>query len=198
MPRETLPAPSSLNRRAALGSVGVAAAALGLGPVSRVAAQEATPDAAMMAMATHPAVGTWNAMTPGGPVIGVFLPDGTNLVVVPATQAGPNGVEFISTQAGRWEPVSERGIHFTSVQWHSDAQGIYTGSVTVDSYPVISEDGQTLLDDQSRAVITIRDATGAVVQEISGAGEPPVTGVRMDVGAPGFPGGMSGTATPTT
>src|SRR5690348_3126422 len=99
-----------------------------------VAAQQATPAADRLA--THPAVGTWNVMTPPGPVIAVFLPDGTNLMAVPATQAGPHGVEFISTQAGRWEPVSERGIHFTSVQWHSDAHGTYTGSVTVDSYPV--------------------------------------------------------------
>ncbi len=186
-----------MRRRAVVFSA-VTSALAGVTTLRRsAAAQDATPDAAMMALATHPAVGSWNAMTPAGPVIGVFLPDGTNLMAVPATQAGPNGVEFISTQAGRWEPVSERGIHFTSVQWHSDATGVYTGSVTVDSYPVISEDGQTLLDDQSHAVITIRDATGAVVQEISGAGEPPVTGVRMDVGAPGFPAATSESATPT-
>lgn len=194
MPHDSHRTASPLSRRAALGGVGIAAAALGLQPVSRVTAQDATPSA----LATHPIVGAWNCMTPAGPAIGMFFPDGANLVTVPATQAGPNGVEFISTQAGRWEPVSERGVHFTSVQWHSDAQGVYIGSVTVDGYPVVSEDRQTLLDDQSRSVVTIRDAAGATVQEMPGAGAPPVTGVRMGIGAPGFPMGMPGAGTPTS
>jgi hypothetical protein len=104
-------------------------------------------------------------------------------------------VEFISTQAGRWEPVSERGIHFTSVQWHSDANGVYTGSVTVDGYPVVSEDGQTLLDTGTPGSVTIRDAAHQVVQVVTNP--PPVTGVRMRVGTPGFPEGTSVTGTPT-
>src|SRR5215210_8451875 len=43
MPRETLQAPSSLSRRTALGGVGAAATVLGLGHLTRAAAQEATP-----------------------------------------------------------------------------------------------------------------------------------------------------------
>lgn len=193
MPREPHQS-SGLSRRAALGVAGTATVALGLSPVSRVAAQDATPSA----LATHPIVGAWNSLTPAGPAIGIFLPDGTNLVTVPATQAGPNGVAFISTQAGRWEPVSAHGVHFTSTQWHSDAQGVFIGSVTVDGYPVVSEDGQTLLDDQSRSVVTVRDASGAIVQEVPGTGAPAVTGHRMAVGAPGFPQEMPETGTPTS
>jgi hypothetical protein len=79
------------------------------------------------------------------------------------------------------------------VQIHSDAEGNYVGSVTIDGYPVVSEDGQSLLDDQSQGTITIRDAAGAVVQEMPTAGAPPVTGIRMGAGAPGFP---EATATP--
>jgi predicted ester cyclase len=45
MPRNTLRPSSRLNRRIALGGAGAAAAALGLGTVSRVAAQDATPPA---------------------------------------------------------------------------------------------------------------------------------------------------------
>jgi hypothetical protein len=36
-------------------------------------------------------------------------------------------------------------------------------------------------------MVTIRDAAGAVVQQLCGVGAPPVTGVRMGPGAPGFP-----------
>jgi hypothetical protein len=148
-------------------------------------------------MAGHPIVGTWNAMTPGGPALAVFAADGTVIIVVPATQAGPQGVTFVSAQPGTWEPISARGVHFTGVQLHSDASGTYTGSVTIDGYPVVSEDGQTLLDDQAQGKFTLRDAAGAVVQEMATAGAPPVTGTRMGVGSPAFPAGTPTTATPT-
>jgi hypothetical protein len=191
MAREPILPPTSICRRSALAGIGAAAAIVGLGrSVTEVGAQVTASE-----MAGHPIVGAWNGMTPSGPVVGIFLPDGTNLITVPATQAGPNGVEFISTQAGRWEPVSERGIHFTSVQWHSDANGVYTGSVTVDGYPVVSEDGQTLLDTGTPGSVTIRDAAHQVVQVVTNP--PPVTGVRMRVGTPGFPEGTSVTGTPT-
>lgn len=195
MTHKTRPVPAGLSRRTALSGAGMITAALAAGTqLSRVTAQDATPSA----LAAHPIVGVWNSMTPAGPAIGIFLPDGTNLVTVPATQVGPTGVAFISTQAGRWEPVSDRGVHFTSSQWHSDVNGVFIGSVTVDGYPVVSDDGQTLLDDQSRSMVTIRDAAGALVQEIPVTGAPPVTGVRMAVGLPGFPLAISGTGTPTS
>jgi len=69
-------------------------------------------------------------------------------------------------------------------------------SATIDGCPVIGEDGQTLLADQSQGQITIRDAVGAIVEEIAAAGAPPVTGVRMGVGAPGFPVATLTAATP--
>src|SRR3712207_8577442 len=53
----------------------------------------------------------------------------------------------------------------SGVQIHSNAEGTYVGSVTVDGYPVVSEDGQTILDDQSQGKITIRDAAGAITQD---------------------------------
>ena len=186
--------PFGLSRRAVLGGGGALAAALGLGGrLGRAAAQEATPQA----MARHPIVGAWNVVTPAGPAPGIFAADGTVLIAVQATQVGPQGVTFVSAQPGTWEPVSERGIHFTGVQLHSDASGAFTGSVTIDGYPVVSEDGQTVFDDQSQGKITIRDAAGAVVQELSTAGAPPVTGTRMGVGAPGFAAGTPTAGTPT-
>src|SRR4051812_29726944 len=164
---------TEVTRRTAL--AGLSAGGLGL----VLTAQSAAAQDATDAMAKHPIVGVWNVMTPGGPAPGVFLPNGTVLVTPQVTQAGPNGVTFCTSQLGVWEPVSERGAHFTGVQIHSDADGTYVQSVTIDGYPVVSEDGQALTDDQSQGTITIRDATGLIVQEISTASAPPVTGTRM-------------------
>jgi hypothetical protein len=193
MTRHRLPlSPSGLSRRAALGSAG-AIAALGLGShFDRAIAQEATP----AAMANHPMVGAWMASTPSGLAPGIFSPDGTVVVSVPATANSPLGTTYVSTSVGTWEPVSERGIHFTAVQLHSDANGTYVGSITVDGHPVVSEDGQSIVDDSPESGPTIRDAQGIVLDVLRGG--PPVTGIRMGVGAPGFPEVSPTASTPTT
>jgi hypothetical protein len=191
MPRETRQSSSSLSRRAALGGVGAAAAALSLGNLDRAAAQEATPDA----MADHPIVGAWMVTTAAGPSMAVFFADGIIIQGPPASQAGPFGVSFVSPQVGTWEPTGPRSVHFTGVQFHSDATGTLVGTVTIDGYPTVSEDGQTLLDDNPESGPTIRDATGNVINELRGG--PPVTGVRMGVGSPGFPEASPVAGTPT-
>jgi hypothetical protein len=181
MPQESFRSRSSLNRRAALGGVGAAAAALGLGHLHQAAAQDATPDA----MANHPIVGAWMVTTPIGPSLAVFFADGINIQGLQASQAGPLGVTFVGPQVGVWEPTGPRSVHFTGVQWHSDATGTLVGTVTIDGYPTVSEDGQTLLDDNPESGPTIRDAAGTILDVLRGG--PPVTGVRMGVGSPGFP-----------
>jgi hypothetical protein len=157
-------------------------------------AQEATPDA----MATHPIVGSWMVSTPAGLAMAVFFADGTNIQGLPATMPGPQGVTYVSTQVGRWEPIDERSIHFTGVQLHTDANGTLVGTVTIDGHPTVSEDGQTLRDDNPESGPTIRDAAGNVIDVLRGG--PPATGVRMGVGNPGLPGttAMAGTATAGT
>ena len=124
-----------------LGAGGIGAALAASGRIA--AAQEAPSEA----MATHPMVGAWMASTPSGLAPGIFFPDGTVIVSVPATGNSPLGTTYVSTSIGTWEPVSERGIHFTGVQLHSDANGNYVGSVTIDGHPVVSEDGQSFVDD---------------------------------------------------
>jgi hypothetical protein len=173
----------------------VASALAGVTTLSRsAAAQEATPAADTMAMATHPIVGSWMVTTPAGPAMAVFFADGTNIQGLPATQASPMGVTFVSTQVGRWEPTGPRSVHFTGVQLHSDASGTLVGTVTIDAYPTVSEDGQTLLDDNPESGPTIRDAEGKILNVLKGG--PPATGVRMGVGAPGLPdAAMAGTPT---
>jgi hypothetical protein len=82
---------------------------------------------------------------------------------------------------------------------HTDADGAVTGTVTIDGHPVVSEDGQSLLDDDPRSGPIIRDAAGTVIADLRGSG-PPVTAVRMGVGigVPDLPSGTPPAGTPTT
>jgi len=155
------------------------------------AAQEATPTA----MASHPIVGAWMVATPAGPSMAVFFADGINIQGLPASQTGPFGVSYVSPQVGTWEPIDERSVHFTGVQFHSDATGALVGTITIDGHPTVSEDGQTLRDDNPESGPTIRAADGTVIDVLRGG--PPVTAVRMGVGAPGLPGVTSMPGTPT-
>jgi hypothetical protein len=184
---------SAVTRRTALAGLGAGGLGLALAAAARpAAAQDAD------AMANHPIVGNWMVTTPAGPAMAVFLADGTNIQGLPATQAGPNGVVFVSTQVGSWEPDGERRVHFTGVQLHSDADGNLVGTVTIDGHPTVSEDGQTLLDDDPRSGPVIRDAAGTVVADLRGSG-PPATAVRMGVGVgvPDLPAGTPTAGTPT-
>jgi hypothetical protein len=185
---------NSISRRTALAGLGAGVLGMSLAAAQHASAQDAAPGA----MAAHPIVGNWMVNTPAGPAMAVFLADGTNIQGLPVTQAGPNGVEFVSTQVGSWEPVDERGVHFTGVQLHSDANGILTGTVTIDAYPVVSEDGLTFLDDDPRSGPIVRDAAGTVVADARGSG-PPATGMRMGVGigVPDLPVGSPQSGTPT-
>ena len=194
-----------MRRRSVLLSAvsGALSGAIALGRTQRVAAHQETSS-----LVDHPLAGDWMAMAnqaPGAPQVPApshFGADGSVLLVFPPTQVGMQGVEFVSPYLGTWEADSDRRGHFTATQLLSDASGAFLGSVTVDGYPEVSEDGQTFVDDGSKVMVTIRDATGAVVQQIPGAGAPPVTGIRMTPGAPGFPeGGAAGTpvaGTPTS
>jgi hypothetical protein len=194
-----------MRRRSVLLSAvsGALTGALTLGRSHGVAARQETP-----ALADHPMTGMWLAMAnpplpddPQVPAPSLLAADGTVMLMFPVTQKGPQGVQFNSAYVGTWEPETERRAHFTAVQLLSDADGTFLGSVTVDGHPEASEDGQTFVDDNELVMVTIRDAAGAVLQEVSGAGAPPITGIRMAPGAPGFPQGvlagtpMSGTPT---
>lgn len=183
----------TLSRRNALAGLGIGGIGVALATRPTLAHQDSAD-----AMATHPIVGNWMVTTGAGPAMAVFLADGTNIQGLPATQAGPNGVEYVSTQVGSWEPISDRGIHFTGVQLHSDVDGVLTGTVTIDAYPVVSEDGQTIVDNDPRSGPIIRDAAGTVIADLRGIG-PPATGVRMGVGVgvPDLPAGTPQSGTPT-
>jgi hypothetical protein len=172
-----------MRRRSVLLSAVSGALSSALAAGRAATAQEATPNA----MASHPIVGSWMVTTPAGLAMAVFFADGTNIQGLPATMPGPQGVTYVSTQVGTWEPTGPRSIHFTGVQLHTDANGALVGTVTIDGHPTVSEDGQTLRDDNPESGPTIRDVAGNIVDVLHGG--PVVRGVRMGVGSPGLPGG---------
>lgn len=184
---------ATLSRRNALAGVGIG----GLAIASRGLVASARQDADM---ANHPMVGNWLGVTPDGPTPGFFRPDGSFQSSSSPISAGPDGtISFLSPQNGTWEPDGEYGIHFTSVQNVHDASGAFTGTVTVDGYPVASEDGETFYDDGSRVRVTLRDAAGVVTAVLGEDGSlPPVYGTRMRPGVPVFPVPPAEAATPTS
>jgi hypothetical protein len=192
MAPQTRHLPSPLSRRSTLAGVGVAAAALGLGTVSRTSAQEATPSA----MASHPIVGVWlnmNATIPPSPSVSIYSADGSFMSINPVNYRDTDrGVVYASDLIGTWEPISERGIHLTGISMESDATAAFTGTFTLDAYPVVSEDGQTWVDDGTQVKATLRDATNTIVTVLGGGGDqppitPPVMATRMTPGPLTFP-----------
>ncbi len=171
----------SVSRRTALAGLG--AGGLGLALATRgpgASAQDTT--------ASHPLVGAWLALTPqAAPAI--FGSDGTVVLGFPASQAGAQDVEFVGPALGTWEPTGERSGRFTVVQALSDATGAFSGTVTIDGgQPMVSEDGQTFIDDRSGVTVTVRDPANNVVAVIPfDASLPPLTATRMGMGSPGFP-----------
>jgi hypothetical protein len=157
----------------------VVVAVIGVGGMGASAAQNAS-------LADHPVVGAWMFQTPIGTTLVAYHADGTFVGVSPVTSAGSQGVTFGSGQIGIWEPTGERTVHSTNVGLLTDANGVVTGSITFDGSERVSEDGQTIAEEPG-ASLTIRDAGNNVVQVIPGAGAAIVHGVRMAVGAPGFP-----------
>ena len=180
-----------MRRRSVLLSAasGALTGALTLGRSNGVAARQETAS-----LADHPLTGTWLAMvpvTPGAPLVhipSIYTADGQVVTAWPVTQVGAQGVAFASSVVGTWEADGERRGHFTAVQVLSDANGAFTGTVTIDGHPEVSEDGRTFTDDWSETKLTVRDPTGNLVMVVGGDGSfPPVTATRMGVGSPGFP-----------
>lgn len=183
----------SVTRRAALAGLGAGSFAVAIGAAARpAAAQDAAAD-----LAKHPIVGTWYSLTPLGPALSNYNADGAMTVVFAPTQAGQAGVTANSAFLGAWEPTGARAIRFTMIQVMSDAAGAYLGTVTIQGFPTVAEDGQTFVDASPESKITIRDAANAQVAVIGGDGStPPVTSVRVTPGGFTFPEATSTEGTP--
>jgi hypothetical protein len=145
-------------------------------------------------LADHPLTGMWLAMAnpaspedPQFPAPSYYGADGTVLLSFPVGQTGPNGVQLSSILMGTWEAFDEQTGHFTVVQLLSELDGTYAGSVTIDGFPKVNEDGESFIDDGSMAFVTIRDPAGTVVGTAPAVGSKPVTALRMRPGSAGFP-----------
>lgn len=188
----------SVSRRTAL--TGLGAGGLGIA----LAAATGHVEAKGMSTADHPLTGMWLSMAnparaedPQVPGSALFAADGTVVLNWVPAGIGLNGaLQYVSIYMGVWEPYDERTGHFTAVQVSADATGKLIGTVTVDGHPEVSADGLSFTDTGALVTVTIRDAAGKVLTVIPPAPTPrPVTGHKMRVGNPGFPG--EGNATPT-
>lgn len=198
----TTPEHHAVSRRTTLAAL----AGGGLGLALSAGSQAVSAQSAPVDISDHPLTGMWLAMVnpplPDDPQIAAlswFGADGIVLLVFPVSQKGPNGVQFNSDYMGTWEPHDEQTGHFTATQMLSDAEGTYLGTVTVDGFPHVSDDGQTFIDDGSLVTVTIRDAAGTVVATVPpGTPGRPVTATRLGGGASGFPEATPEAGTPAT
>ncbi len=184
---------ATLSRRNALAGLGIGGLAVATRGLTTSAHQDTD-------MANHPMVGNWLGVTPDGPTPGFFREDVSFLSSSSPISAGPDGtISFLSPQNGTWEPESEYGIHFTTVQNVHDASGAFMGTVTVDGYPVASEDGESFYADGTRVRVTLRDTDDVITAVLGEDGSlPPVPGIRMRPGVPALPEAAPAAATPTT
>ncbi len=175
-----------VSRRTALAGLG--ASGLTLAAAGAASAKQGA------SLADHPLTGVWLAMAnpaspedPQFPAPSYYGADGTVLLSFPVGQIGPNGAQLSSILMGTWEAHDEWTGHFTVVQLLSELDGTYAGSVTIDGFPKVNEDGASFIDDGSLAFVTIRDPAGNVLQTAPAVGSKPVTAVRMAPGAAGIP-----------
>ncbi len=191
-----------ISRRAAIAGFG--ASGLGIALASTIGTTSALDTPADLA--SHLLTGTWLAMgnpaspdNPQYPVPSYFGADGSVLLAFPLADVRPNGVTLQSAGMGVWEPYDDQRGHFTVTRTLTGLDGTQLGSITIDGYPLVSDDGQTFIDDGSLVSVTIRDASGAITRVVPpGTPSRPVTGIRMGVGSPGFPTGTPEAGTSTS
>jgi hypothetical protein len=189
-------ATSNLTRRSALAGLGAGGFGMALG-----SSASAAPKTAAISTAGHQAVGTWLLMTSATPTILMLTADGlamscgmvNHVKVSPISPAGyPGGamgaaahgpVIFSSPSMGFWEATSDRELHVALTAIETDGDGAFIGTTTIESFPVIGEDGMSFTDDGLRTSATARDATFSVVAAATG-GSVALTAHRIAAGFP--------------
>ena len=140
-----------------IGLVGVGRGSLG------VVAQEATPDtSAMMAMATHPIVGTWHwdndPADPADDSYGIFAADGSYLEVTK-----PNNV---GVGIGSWVPTGDHTADVITIFQDVDPSETFEpGTATFLMSATVDASGDHFTGTTD---LQTRDITGAVTFEASG------------------------------
>jgi hypothetical protein len=145
------------------------------------------------ALASHPLVGLWLALVevPSNPGVSVAVPtlftaDGSAVLFYPATEVAAHGVQVKGAAVGTWESTGTRSGHFTAVQALSDFEGNYLGTVTVDGYPEVGDDGESFAVNSALERITVRNAQNVISSRLSGSSSNPMHGARMRPGFDGF------------
>jgi hypothetical protein len=190
-----------ISRRSAIVGAGAGAGGLAIasaGITNRVSAQSGS-------LAEHPMAGTWLVLanpalaeTPQTPNVTILAADGTFYAMFPPSDIGRAGPMLQSDLTGIWEPYDDRRAHFLAFQIQSDANGNVLGMVSIDGYPMASEDGQSFEDDGEMVQVTIRDANGVVLDSFPGAGGRPVRGKRLTFESSSFPDPLDSSATPNS
>lgn len=166
----------TMSRRSAFS--GLAGGGLGLATVTRGLAASAPEQ--QPPPASHPIVGTWLVRSADGLGLATFAADGSFTQEGPTSQSGSHGVIFTSAALGRWEGAGTRTAHYNAIQFLSDGDGTYAGTITTNGYAAVSADGRSLLDNAPQTAIITRDASDQVVSVVGGnGGAPPLVGQRV-------------------
>ena len=184
----------SLSRRTALAGLGVGSLGLFASHAAGVSARDTPSSSTSASLARHPLTGLWLShvslstdpdTTAAAPAF--FGADGSMMLVYPCAEASENGTQFRGVAIGTWAPIDEREARFTAVQVCFGADGTYQGTRTYDGYPAVSDDGMSFAVKGEFDLLTVRDATNAIVESLSGGSGSHMHGVRMTPGNAGFP-----------
>jgi hypothetical protein len=207
---------SAVNRRTALAGLGAGSLGLALlanrEPALADHMSRTGQEAAAASSAEHPAVGMWllmNPTSPPTPSIVMLTPNGFAMSSGTVNHAEPadasanypdadklallsaakSNVVFSSLSMGTWEAIGSHKLHVTLTSILTDAAGAFTGTTTVDTYPVLDEKGNSLTYDTAMTSTTVRDASLQEVLAVAGVAtttEPQVAW-RMGSGRSAFP-----------
>lgn len=131
--------------------------------------------------ATHPMIGHWLATTPLGPAHVVFDREGLVLMAWPhSDDVAPDSFSYTTSAAGVWQPVSDRGIHFTAVQLETKPGGGVTGTISLESIVMASADGGSFRSGGATEPVTEWASVGMTRLVLREAPmEPALSGIRM-------------------
>jgi hypothetical protein len=136
---------------------------------------------AAAALATHPVIGRWLAVTALGPAHLSFDPGGEVLIVWPHSgdsgQLG-NYYEYSTSATGAWRPVSAVDFDVVVTMGDTDDKSLVTGATTMESRARVARDGASFrgigpADRMLRATFTTSPSLDLVTSLA------PMSGIRM-------------------
>jgi hypothetical protein len=191
---------SHVSRRTAIAGLGAGSLGLLFGSHAAALPPQLNRDTGIvpggpeMALTAHPLVGRWLSTMglPSKPNASVAVPsffgnDGTVMMIFPGTEAARRGLEVKGVALGEWVPVDTRTGHFTAVQVLANLDGAYVGTVTIDGFASIAEDGLSFSVQSNDRLFTVRDTFNAITEHLASSITNPMRGFRMRAGNPGFP-----------